>query len=218
MLTKIVEISTQRIEIESRKAREDLQSEIVAIKANFNARGMLHSGGTLATIARACAEAAERRADMAWSILHRTVTSIGSPDNREELRNQLRGILTTVMDGVTQEITGTTRGAVGALANQRMIAECLEIATSGARTGLARSLNEVEIFMASLDAPRNNGAGVVLNAYGPIGAIQTGSDAVANVSHAWDAAVLAALQDRLRELQTRLPPGTPDREQIQRGG
>src|SRR5882672_12449478 len=74
---QIVRLATERIRLEIGEQNTRLQTEIVRIRAEMAARGMLNSGNMLHKVAQACADGARDRGQIAWQTLHRFVTTAG---------------------------------------------------------------------------------------------------------------------------------------------
>ncbi len=210
----VLKIADDRIHLELDGDRTRISREIEAVLVRAAARGM--GGNVVGETARICAKAAEERADLAWRIMYRTVTSanVGYSDALEsDLKTAVAAHLQ--VDGLKAEVSEIAR-RVGST-NPQMVAGVTSDVDTAANRGLRRTFNEIELFVASLKTPASAAApsvGHTINVYAPVGAIQTGAGANASIVQNFDAETKIRLDQALERLEREVHAA---REEIAQG-
>ena len=76
MLDKdIIENAISQFKLETAEGKEKLFTDITQLKAKMESRGLLDSSMTICEIRDLCAEAIKNRNQLAWQVLHRTVST-----------------------------------------------------------------------------------------------------------------------------------------------
>ena len=208
----VVRIARNRARIEIRRQDQELQDAIHRVKATAAAAGVAGSSIPLLRIASLCADAAVERGDLVWRILHRAIATAGV---RYEplLEAELKSVAEEFLAPYLEDLRAVPREAAQSLGIPPIIPHLEAMVADGQRVGRERAWNEIELFVTYLKAadkpatkpqkppkPR-----VTLNVYAPVGAIQTGEQAVAFLAPGADAALRERLAEALEVIERRLP-------------
>lgn len=204
---QIARLATERIRLEIGEQNARLQGEIIRIRSEMAARGMLNSGNTLHKVAQACADAARDRGQIAWQTLYRFVTTAGV-HYYDGLAEDLKTVVSEFLPLALGDLKGYPRQEAQRLSNQNAAAQLEQMVEDARAATLAKIKNEIDLFAVSI---KNRQAMTpekpdtqVFNIYSPVGSIQTGANAVAYVTQNIDTATKDKLNEALSAIEEAL--------------
>jgi hypothetical protein len=184
MDSAIIELMRQNIRGQIEEQNTRLDHQILEIKQNQNARGLLHSSNTIALIQRACSEATTNRGNFAWEIAQRCLNAGGivySSDLAREIKAEIDVFLPETMDGLQWRVREAANQA--GLQNLSML-EPDEV--HDARLAVrAHVFSEIDLFTLNLQREPKIAMGTqnTFNIHNSnVGAIQTGDQASTRVT------------------------------------
>ena len=200
---EILKIAHDRIRIEISEHNKSLRIEIDRIKAEMAGRGVLCSGATIKLISDLCVDAVKTRAQLVWQTLFRFITTTGI-SYTEELSEELKGLVGQHLPEKLGDLRGYIKQAAemaGSPKQKDRYGQELDIARKGA---LAKVGTEIDLFVHSLrkkiNAEQDKKTSTVFNIYSPVGSIQTGDNAIANVTQKIDTEIKYKLEKVLEEI------------------
>lgn len=207
----IVNIARKRIMLEIEDQSIFLRDQIDRVKAEMSAKGILGSGATVRRIIDLCSQSIRNRAQLVWQTLFRFITTSGvsySDDLSSELKNivaaYLPESLNNFRDIIERNIPRTSVETISRLM------EDLSVARAHALNTIS---TEIDLFVHSLKKKsqiiEGDKKATIVNIYSPVGSIQTGDNAIANVTQIIDsdlrqqfASVLNSISEGLSSLES----------------
>lgn len=216
---EVVKIAQDRIRIEIGEQNSRIHTEIQRIKVELNAKGLMRSSEMIKRVGDVCAEAVKNRAQLAWQILFRFITTTGI-SYVEGLSEELKALVAVHLPNQLGDLTGHMSQAVQ-LAGVPNLGTSFEAELHAARNmALAKVGTEIDLFVHSLrkkaDVQESKAMSTIFNVYSPVGSIQIGNNSVANVSQIVDTEtkyrIIRALEEIAHvlshpDLDTALPTG-----------
>lgn len=204
--TNIVKIAKERMQIEFTDQRKRLQENIQHCINEIASKNMLNSSRTLIMIEDLCVDAITERVQRIWEILFRFVTTAGVRYS-EELATELKDTVKNNIPENLNEFKGLVKRNtqrfginVGSAHKPRLV--------DAYRQALAKISNEIDLFVLSLkrheEIVKTGELSTTINIYSPVGAIQTGKNAVAHVTQYIDPVIKQQIQDILVSLEKNL--------------
>ncbi len=185
------------------------QDEVGRVENDLAIRGLGQSGALLKAVADVCVKEIEIRATGIWEDLHRSLVMTGVRPSAE-LSTELKGVFNDFFRIYTDEpqrrFDGTWERMGGGSALRT--ATGFDGRVYGARAGIEA---EIDLFARSLEqsARMNQSRGdTIFQIYAPVGAIQTGADAKANIVQTFDADAQKGFADLLRKIEGQLAEAT----------
>lgn len=191
------------IDVAFAERRNQVPMEVMHVNAEANKHGMFHSSRRLLEIHAIYAREVAIRVQLVWQSIvrvHRTLGSQVTDSFRSDLKDELRNYATSIHRELSGLLEETYRGS-----SIQMGKTTLDDARDLA---IAKHLAEVDIYVDSLLTAQNSSGATSLpgtyNFYGPVGAVQTGVGAVANVVQTLSNADRASLRDALNQVKVAL--------------
>lgn len=160
--------------------RNQVPMEVMQINGEANKRGVFHSSMRLQQIHAVYAREVAIRAQLVWQSIvrvHQTLGSQVTDSFRSDLKDAIKDYATSIHRELSGLLEETYRGS-----SIQMGKATLDDARDLA---IAKHLVEVDIYVDSLLTTQNSSGATSLsgtyNFYAPVGAVQTGTGAVANV-------------------------------------
>lgn len=177
--------------------------EIMAVNAEANKRGMFHSSHRLLQIHSIYAQELGIRVQIVWQSLVRVHRTLGSSVT-DSLRSDLKHVIRDYATSIYRELTGLLEGAYSGTSitmGKANLDDARDLAVD-------KHLAEVDVYVDSLTTAQSfSGATPVAgtyNFYGPVGAVQTGSGATANIVQTLNSEDRASLLTALAQVRTAL--------------
>jgi hypothetical protein len=216
---EVVKLAQDRIHIEISEQNSRIHTEIERIKAELNAKGLMRSGAMIKRVADVCSEAVKNRAQLAWQILFRFITTTGI-SYAEGLSEELKELVAVHLPNHLGDLKRNISQAVQ-LAGVPNLGASIETELDTARNvALAKVGTEIDLFVHSLkrkaEVQESKAMSTIFNVYSPVGSIQIGDNSIANVSQIVDTdtkhQIAGALEQISRvlsqpDLDTALPKG-----------
>jgi len=160
--------------------RKQVPIEILKIKQDGNARGMLNSSTTILPIKDLCEREIEIRAIITWQSLVRVISTLGY-ESKATLGNDLKEYLFSKINSNYEELTQVLNQNLGNIMRPEQVQ--MDEARNHA---LAKHEIEIDLYVDSLkDLVKENQPVIEpshnYNFYGNVGSVQTGLSAQANV-------------------------------------
>lgn len=191
------------IDVAVAERRNQVPIEVMHVNAEANKHGMFHSSRRFLEIHAIYAREVAIRVQLVWQSIvrvHRTLGSQVTDSFRSDLKDGLRNYATSIHLELSGLLEETYRGS-----SIQMGKTTLDDARDLA---IAKHLAEVDIYIDSLLTAQNSSGATSLpgryNFYGPVGAVQTGAGAVANVVQTLSNADRASLRDALIQVKVAL--------------
>jgi hypothetical protein len=202
----VIHIAGNRARIEIERQAEKLRYAMARVKADAVAAGVAGSSIPLLRIAELSATAAAERGDLVWMILHRVIATAGvayAPD----LESELKAIVDEFLSPALVDLKAYARDAARTIGITPIIPRLDAIVEAGQRTGQQRAHNEIELFVAFLRARKAvpEPSALTFNVYAPIGAIQTGDNAAANILQNLEPGFARDMREALEAIGRQLP-------------
>jgi hypothetical protein len=185
------------------------QDEIGRVENDLASRGLGHSGALLKAVADVCVKEIETRATDIWEDLYRALIATGVRPSSElstELKRFFNELFRIYTDEPQRRFDGACDRMGGIDATLRM-AMGFDGRVYGAR---ARIESQIDLFARSLEqGSRMNkvGGDTIFQIYAPVGVIQTGAGAKANLVQNFDAA-RKEFTDLLGQIESQLAEAT----------
>lgn len=199
---EILKIAYDRVRIEIGEQNKNLRTEIDRVKAEMAGRG-LRSGMTIKRISDLCIDAVKNRAQLVWQTLFRFITTTGISYS-EGLSEELKGLVAQHLPEKLGDLRGYIKqGAeiAGSPDQKDRYSQELDVARRGA---LAKVGTEIDLFVHSLrrkmESKSEEKTSAVFNIYSPVGSIQTGDNAIANVTQNIDTELKEQIRKVLEEI------------------
>ena len=178
---KVSDLVDRMTRVQFNERQGQLQHDIALAQSQMAARGLGRSGAIVQRVYELCSRDVEIRTLLIWQTLVRVLSQVGvrySDDLATDLKQEIRKYLSSILD----------------YAN-----DCLQKIVQQIGIGIATSLSdvreqafmkvdaEIDLFVLSLlrqteaREGKTESSGQIFNFYSPIGAIQTGPSATANV-------------------------------------
>ena len=178
---KVSDLVDRMTRVQFNERQGQLQHDIALAQSQMAARGLGRSGAIVQRVYELCSRDVEIRTLLIWQTLVRVLSQVGvrySDDLATDLKQEIRKYLSSILD----------------YAN-----DCLQKIVQQIGIGMATSLSdvreqafmkvdaEIDLFVLSLlrqteaREGKTESSGQIFNFYSPIGAIQTGPSATANV-------------------------------------
>lgn len=138
-----------RIRLEIAEQNSQLQTEIVRIRGDMAARGVLNSSTTLLLVAKACADAATERGKLVWQTLNRVLTTAGVRFD-EKLADDLKAFANDFLPPTLGDLKGYPKQEAQRLSNQGMAADLEQLVETARVQSLAIIANEIDLFSVPL--------------------------------------------------------------------
>lgn len=179
----VIDLAHRQIQLACEKQLSDLEFELSSISANAAQNGMLRSSTHILEIQNAYANATTERGNFAWEILHRCITTIGiSYDDQleQQLKAAIEKHLPEHMDGLKYRV----QQAADQFGMSDIVSRIPD-KVEEARQHVRRTIySEIELFILKLKTkPVELPYLPQINIHNSnIGALQTGTGSVANIS------------------------------------
>lgn len=185
---KIIDIARKRIMLEIEDQSIFLRDQIDRLKNEMSAKGMFGSGVTGRKIIDLCSQSIRNRAQLVWQTLFRFITTSGisySDNLSSELKNivaeYLPESLNNFKDVIERNIPSTGVETIPRLMEDLSVARIHALSTIN---------TEIDLFVHSLEKRNqiieDDKKATIVNIYSPVGSIQTGDNAIANVTQIID--------------------------------
>lgn len=173
-------------------------------------------GHTFLNVQKVCANSVSRRITKTWTVIHRAFVTIGL-EYSDDLGHEIQGVFDRSIVDYTAEVEAHIQKAAASVGLNP--AKFSDPVAEAARLALANVQNEIMLFTLSLQkAPVKENYSPQFNiSNSTVGAIQTGSGSIANVSveiASETAAVIAALDLITKELAKLVDLSSVDKQQI----
>ena len=177
--------------------------EVMRVNDEANKHGMFHSSRRLLQIHAVYAQEVAIRVQLVWQSIVRVHRTLGSQVT-DSFRSDLKDAIKDYATSIHRELSG--------LLEETYRASSLQMGKAtldGARDlAIAKHLAEVDIYVDSLLTAQNSNGATSLsgtyNFYGPVGAVQTGAGAVANVVQSLSNEDRASLSAALAQVKAAL--------------
>lgn len=202
-----VKLARERIRLEIAEQNSRLRREVLAARNELASRGLSASSVSAHRVGTLCATAAKERAQLAWQILYRFITTAGVAYSAG-LSDDLKKIVGDFLPPDLSDLQQLAREEEHRLSATGFAGRIQAIVEQGRVAALKQIANEIDLFCLSLERRKSEGSDTsrrtTMNFYSPVGAVQTGSNAVAYVSQQIDAAARDALTNALRAVEEAL--------------
>jgi hypothetical protein len=190
-------LARERIAPRMDERRRLFRQRIEIIKNNMSLRGLGRSGALIETIQEACVQEAAARAELAWTELRNVLAALGvsfteelAGDLKDEVRQQIH----------TGDLVESVNGAGGDDQSFRMTVErWLRM--------IGADIDLYAVNLKRLAEQQGRPGQPILNFLGPVGAVQTGAGAIANVVQDMGAGDREALSRALEAIRQALEVG-----------
>lgn len=201
----VVKIAEERVQLEITEQTETMHREIKKIQAEAAMKGLGRSSSLLNGINDLCIFTIKNRAQMAWQIYHRFLTTAGISYS-DTLVDELKYL---VAKHLPEDMFKNLMKQQAELIGMPNLYLNYESSFDAARKTALRKVNtEIDLFVSFLknktEIIEKGIISTVFNIYSPIGAIQTGDSSIANVTQTIDPDIKEKLIDILKEISTRL--------------
>lgn len=202
---EIIKIAHDRIRVEIGEQNKRLCTEIDRIKAEMAARGMFRSGVTIRRVVDLCIDTVKNRVQLIWQTLFRFITTTGISYS-ENLSGELKEMVAYHLPEKIGDLRGYINKIVQSVCPPSPHEKYEDELDRARNTALTKVGTEIDLFVHSLrkkiDAEKNKSTYTVFNIYSPVGSIQTGDNAIANVTQNIDTEVKEQLRKLLEEIGT----------------
>lgn len=197
-----------------------LSAELADIRARMNARGLLHSSVAIREYARAACAELSIRAEQIWFAVRRAHASmVGtlSADTLDDLRREIGHYVAEH----TERVMALANRMAGTWAKGSAAQHITEEVTKRSAELIAKLNVEVQYYAddlgraATAAGANDSNERPAVNIYGPVGAVQMGSNATAHVSMAGAEGdrLRAAIEGLLRAIETNGEIGRNQRDE-----
>ncbi len=204
---EIIRIARNRTQIEISEQNARIKEEIERIKAEMSARGTLHSSMTLKRITDICADAVKTRGQLTWQTYFRFLTTAGI-SHSDTLANELKELVSYHLPEQLGDLKGYVKQNADLVGSPNLFDRLAHELDKARAVTLAKVGTEIDLFVHSLrkkeEMKIEGKNSTVVNIYSPVGSIQTGDYATANVTQHLDADVRAALSEALNQIAVML--------------
>jgi hypothetical protein len=204
---EIIRIARDRTQLEIAEQNARIKEEIERIKAEMSARGTLHSSMTLKRITDICADAVKTRGQLAWQTYFRFLTTAGI-SHSDILANKLKELVSYHLPEQLGDLKGYVKQNADLVGSPNLFDGLAHELDKARAATLAKVGTEIDLFVHSLrkkeEMKIEGKSSTVVNIYSPVGSIQTGDYATANVTQHLDADVRAALSEALNQIAATL--------------
>jgi hypothetical protein len=182
------------------------QDEIGRVENDLALRGLGDSGALLKAVADACIKEIESRAADIWEDLYRALVATGvrsSPELPTELKRFFNELFRVYTDEPQRRFEGTY-DRIGGGSPALRTAVGFDGRVYGAR---ARIESEIELFSRSLERRSHmnqSGGDTIFQIYAPVGVIQTGADAKADIVQNLNTGARKEFTELLRQIEDQL--------------
>lgn len=181
-----VRIAREQIAIDGDEQRLRLLADIRAAEHRLASKGMHGSGSAASQLTTITIDSLQARAEAAWRILHRCVSTAGIGHSgylASELKAEIATALPGDFAGITDGLLAYFRKSdVGNVKDQQL----KKLVHDARATVLRKVGSEIDLFVHALsrqaDRPNREALGAVFNIYSPVASIQTGHSSTATVS------------------------------------
>jgi len=220
---QVVNLANDRIRLEIDGHRRKFHEDVKRAEREVAAREPFRPGARFEKVGSLGVDAVRDRGQIIWQTLFRFVTLSGVTWY-EGLTEDLKRVVADRLSESVGDIKGYADKVEREMREPRLLTLVSHLRTKieDARTTTLKTMNsEIDLFVISLkngaQAPKNQPAQTVFNISSPVGAIQTGANAIAHVSQAIDPATRDKLLGVLIDLGQRLEnidalPGHPKHE------
>lgn len=216
---KILDRVRRLVQVQFAERRKQVPNEIARIKEEMNVRGALYSGATVKRIYDTCAREIEVRAMLAWQNLVR-VHQIFCAPLTDTIATDFKEAVNNYVETTGQEVSEIMRRQVRLEEAERSLR-----GIGGVKQHIIEKIGvEIDLYVDSLVqglTVEEGGAKLSqskYNFYGPVGAVQTGPSASANVVQNLSTEDKDALMNALDEVKESLKKvediATSEREEI----
>ena len=203
----IISLADRKITQAFEEQNDKLNLELGKIRAEAAQRGTVRSGNYILNVQNACEQTAIERGKLVWDILFRCITTVGVSYD-ESIEKQLKTAADKYfpehMNGLKYQVVEAAR-----ISGMNDIISKLPDGIGSARASALRKIhNEIDLFLMSLKNKR------VETPYTPpqinihnsnIGALQTGTGSIANVTQQIDTQAIQEIVKALTLLKKELP-------------
>jgi hypothetical protein len=196
-------IAQEMLGAESSKRLQRLDEEIGRVKSEAAMRGALNSSGMIYGIADVCANEIESGTTHAWQVVHRMLVNTGvqaSPGLADALKREMEDILRIYC------LSEPERRFTGALTLANLGPREAQATNffNRATSARMRILTEVDLFARSLERQASESyerPGTTIINYAPVGSIQTGANAHAEIAQHFGDHDRRAIVDTLERIE-----------------
>lgn len=197
----LLNLAKERVRIEHAEQADRLKEDYDRTVHQFNAQGILTSGMFMGAIAELCANFIDVRAQATWLTLYRFLSTGGlqysdtlSPKLKESFR-ELLGDLEDIKAFLAKA------GQVSGFADRNEHNE--ELVETRLNRSLTKIDGEIDLLVHSLRARETaapSDQSQILNFYSPVGVVQTGPNAFANVTQSIDTEIREQIKQALEKV------------------
>ncbi len=198
-----VRIARERVQLEIHTHMKKIGMDIQHVKNEMNARGMFQSSMTIKRITDVSINAIKDRASLVWQIYFRFLTTTGikySP----ELSTELKELVAYHFPENLGEFKGYVKNVSKLIQSNNTLESQENELSLARRAALAEVGTEIDLFVHSLKKTSENEntkeGPLVFNIYSPIGSIQTGNNATANIVQRLDSDIHEKLVQALDQI------------------
>lgn len=178
---KVIELVDRMVRVQFEERREQLQREIILVQNQATMHGAGRSGRVMVQVTDLCAHDIEIRTLIVWQTLRRVISETGIVPS-EAVAQDLKDLVTSYRSAITavpSELVNRVVTNIG-IRSEQSLDNALDKA-------MRKVTSEIDLFVLSLlrrAEAKDQQAGSpqpVFNIYSPVGGIQTGPSATANV-------------------------------------
>lgn len=198
---QILKITDERIKIEIEQQNQHLRDEIKRVSAEMAARGLGHSGAMIGSISKLYKQYIKNQAHLIWQTLFRFITTSGISYS-ESLASDLKEIVSKYLPESFPDFKNYILKSASHFGSDNIYNE-VESDLASTRGHTLRLIGtEIDLFVYSLreksKIKESDNKSTILNIYSPVGSIQTGDNAMANIIQNIDTDLKLQLDDTLK--------------------
>jgi len=220
---QVVALANDRIRLEIAEQNKRVSEDISRINSEMAMRGTLRSGGTIKRITSLCSDATKDRAQLAWATFFRFLTT-GGIKYYDGLAEELKRIVAQHLPESLDDLKGYVKRTVENIGISNLDSQMLQMVEDARTAALAKINGEIDLFVIALrereKMSNEKSDQNVFNIYSPVGAIQTGPNAIAYPTQYLDSATQERLLNALKVVEEALAntdslPGHPKSEIVE---
>lgn len=198
--TGLVEHIRTKASLEERETFARIQDQTRQAHRAAAARGMLNSSFCINQVCDIHTCQLNVFSNLTWQIIHRVIT-VANIGLYEEKGNDLKTLFSEVFDECSNKIASSLKSELNRAKLPRGDEHWMNIFSAEVEHSRAKIHSEIDLYIIGEQARANNisenSGGSVVNFYSPVGTVQTGSHAVANVTQTIDASVRQQISNSL---------------------
>lgn len=196
---RVIDLANRQIQLACEDQQQELANEIKSIQMDTARRGMMVSGSYIAAVQDACVRATTERGKFVWDILFRCITTVGvsyDENIEQQLKSAVDKHFPEHMSSIKHHVQEAAR--IGRMPD---IVSKMPDDIGRARSAALRKIHsEIELFLMKLKttpAEIPYTPSQINIHHSTIGALQTGTGAIANISQQIDTQAIQEISNAL---------------------